>query len=69
MKLSTGNIHIGALTDASLSFDKGWTGSLKHLQIFPKKLEGTVSSATADDIEVTRTTTKTGVPSSTGAKK
>lgn len=66
VKVNTGTIHIGALSNTSLGFANGGS-SFKHLQIFPKTLEGTVSSATAEDIEVTTTTTKTGVPE-TGAK-
>lgn len=45
-------IHIGQLTDTTLSFNKGRTGALKDMNIFPGQLEGTVSAASVEDIKV-----------------
>jgi hypothetical protein len=52
IKINVPKIHIDKLAESKLSFSKGRKGRVKHLQIFPGELEGTVTSAFVENLTV-----------------
>jgi hypothetical protein len=52
LKINVPTIHVDKMDDAKLNFDKGRSGAVKHLNIFPSQLEGTITKADAEDIRV-----------------
>lgn len=56
IRINTGPIHLGKLADASLTFGTGdssaGASAINKENIFPKKLTGTVTDGSADDVEI-----------------